>query len=272
MRELNFIFVGPQRTGTTWLYEHLMEHPDLCFPKDVKETMFFDRHFEKGMDWYLSYFSGCTSGQWCGEVAPTYFDDEDVPLRIKNQFPNCKVVISLRNPVERARSLYQYHYQKGRVKDSFSDAIKTKPDILTSGYYKTHLKRWFSSFDEEQILVISLEDIKANPNFLLKKLCDFLEVDKDKLSDQPVERERSNPIQSPRFYSLTKIGMQLVNKLHSLRLHWIVNIAKKAGLKNLLFAKNGEKPGLTSEEEKFLRAEYAPHIEFVNSKFENISL
>lgn len=271
MEKLDFIFIGPQRTGTTWIYEHLVNHPDLCFPKGVKETMFFDRHYERGVDWYLRYFSDCNTDQYCGEVTPTYFDSKEAPIRIKEQFPNCKIIISLRDPVERARSLYQYHYQKGRVRGSFSEAIQAKPDILTSGYYKDHLKRWFSFFDEENILVISLEDIKTKPNSLLNKLCKFLEVDASKLLSQSVDRKK-NPSHLPRFHILTKKGMQLVNKLHSLRLHWIVNMAKKIGLKKLLFKKSDEKPELTTEEEQFLREEYSSHIKYINQKFESISL
>lgn len=267
----NFIFIGPQRTGTTWIYQHLLEHPDLCFPKSVKETMFFDRNYEKGLDWYKWHFSECHSDQRCGEVAPSYFKSDKVPGRIKKYFPNSKIIISLRDPVEKARSLFQHHYQKGRVPASFSKAIKVRTDILTSGYYKDHLLRWFNHFKEEQILVISMRGIKNNPEQLLEQLCDFLQIDKNILPNS-IEKEKVNTAHRPQLQSLARLGSSLVTKLHSLRLHWIVNIAKRMGFKKLLFKKNGEKPGLTVEEKKFLEEEYAPHVEYVNTKFENISL
>ncbi len=271
MRVLDFIFIGPQRTGTTWIYEHLKEHSDICFPKGVKETMFFDRNYGKGIDWYNWHFSECKPGQKRGEVAPTYFNHPDAPARIREQYPDCKLIVSLRDPVERARSLYQHHYQKGRVMGSFSQAIETRPDILTSGYYADHLPRWFKHFEESRILVIATDDIKSSPEKLLDTLCAFIGI-KNTFPIKLPKEEKINTAVRPRSSGLAKLGSSIATKLHSLRLHGVVNMAKRVGLKSLFFQKQGEMPGLTEKERSFLEDAYAPHILYVNGRFENIGL
>jgi hypothetical protein len=270
MQELSFLFVGPQRTGTTWIYKHLRKHPELCFPKGVKETMFFDRNFDKGTQWYNWHFSECKKVEKRVEVAPTYFDEPKVLRRIKNHSPDTKIIISLRDPVEKARSLYQHHYQKGRVDGSFSEAVKVRPDIITSGYYAEHIERWLQLFNEKQILVISTNEIKNEPDQLLEKLCGFLQIDYN-LLNKGVQKEKVNTALQPRLHSVAKMGSAFVSKLHSWRLHWVVNSAKKLGLKSIFFREGSNKLGLSEEERQFLEKEYGPHIQYVNAKFGNIN-
>lgn len=111
--DLNFVAVGPQRTGTTWMYEMLRRHPKICVPEAVKETMFFDRYYERGLDWYRQYYREAGTDQLCGEVAPTYFDVPEVPARTQDISSGCTIFITLRNPVERARSLFLHNLKKG---------------------------------------------------------------------------------------------------------------------------------------------------------------
>ena len=92
--QLSFLAVGPGRSGTTWLHEALRHHPGLCLPMNVKETMFFDRHHDKGLSWYADHFRHCKPGQLCGEVGPTYFHVPDAPERIKEASPGCRMAPS----------------------------------------------------------------------------------------------------------------------------------------------------------------------------------
>lgn len=268
--KLYFLFVGPQRTGTTWLYDHLKRHPDLCFPKGVKETMFFDRNLEKGLSWYNWHFSECKSKQKVGEIAPTYFDSSGVPSQIKKHFPQCKIVISLRNPVQRAQSLYQHHYQKGRVKGTFTEAIEKMPRILTSGYYKDHISQWLKYFEEDQILVLWLEEIKNNPEGVINKLCSFLDIRKGPLLDR-ISNDKVNTAFQPRITWFARLSSEIVTWLHSHRFHFVVNMAKKVGLKKMFLKPASNKPVLTIEEKHFLNKEFSSHIEYVKENFGEIS-
>lgn len=262
----DFLFIGPQRTGTTWIYEHLIQHPELCFPKNVKETMFFDRNFEKGMGWYKWHFTNCESGQKQGEVAPTYFDDPEVPVRIKENSPECKIIITLRDPVERAKSLYRHHYQKGRVRGTFTEAIEEMPSILTSGFYAEHIPRWLKFFDESKVLVIFMKKISVNPEAVLSDICEFLSVNNMEIKEV-IRDEKINSAAEPRFSGLALLGSKIVSKLHYHRLHILVNFAKKIGLKKLFFRNSSNLPDLTDEERAYLEEKFGPHVKYAREKF-----
>lgn len=263
---MDFFFIGPQRTGTTWIYENLTQHSEICFPRGVKETMFFDRHFHKGLKWYRWHFTQCKPNQLKGEVAPTYFDDPEVPGRIKKLFPDCRIIISLRNPVERSRSLYQHHYQKGRISGSFSDALQEKPEILTSSYYAEHIPRWLNFFEESQILVISTGEIRNKPETILKKIAGFIGLDASEFEDKIIT-EVIYAAESPRSSSLAKLGSVITTFLHSRRLHFLVNIATMMGIKRLFFKELSKKPLLTDEERRFLERKLTPHINYIRDNF-----
>lgn len=267
----DFIFVGPQRTGTTWVYNQLKHYQDLCFPKGVKETMFFDRNFNKGSKWYSWHFKHKKENQLVGEIAPSYFNHPKAPKRIKQYSPNCKIIISLRDPVERARSLFQHHYQKGRVGDSFTDAIEKMPEIVSAGFYKDHIERWLHNFGHENLLILSMKGIIESPDEMLLKIYKFLDINEHRNFDSNKE-DKVNSALAPRFSWLAKIGSETVIKLHSLRLHWIVNLFKKMGLKKFFFKASDEKPELTREEIAYLEKEYKTHLEYIHSQFPEIQI
>src|ERR1700676_3185895 len=95
----DFIAVGPQRTGTTWVHEVLKPH--LGLPRGIKETDFFLKNYAKGMQWYLEFFRGYPPQMLLGEVDPNYFGEDVVRERIEKDIPGAKIVVTLRDPVER---------------------------------------------------------------------------------------------------------------------------------------------------------------------------
>ena len=144
--KLHFFGVGPQRTASSWLHQMLVQQPGLSFPHQVKETMFFDQHYNKGLDWYLWHFKESPAGAVLGEIGPTYFDDHQARKRIKSHFPDARIIINVRNPIARSHSLFRHHLSKGRVSNSFQSAIKQMPRILTSGNYSEYCPRWEADF------------------------------------------------------------------------------------------------------------------------------
>ena len=81
-----------------------------------------------------------------GEIAPTCFDDPAVPERVYAHNPECRILVSLRHPVERAQSLYRHHLTRGRVTGTFTDAAARIPRILDAGNYREHVSRWLGRF------------------------------------------------------------------------------------------------------------------------------
>ena len=73
--KLDFVIVGPQKAGTSWIYYYLKDTPQICFPSQMKETFFFDRYYEKGLHWYARHFKLCRKNDKIGEVAPKFLID-----------------------------------------------------------------------------------------------------------------------------------------------------------------------------------------------------
>jgi len=259
---LDFVGIGPQRTGTTWLYKTLRQHPALYLPEALKETKYFDRRFDRGQEWYARYFESSRDGQLCGEIAPTYFDVPEVPDRVCRTVPSCDILISLRHPAERAFSLYLHHLRKGRVSGSFRDAVEQKPRILQSGRYATHIPRWLSTFGREQVHVLFLQDVKERPQEVLNQICTWLGVEPMRLPDQA--DQKVNAASMPRFPWLARIASLLTVQLHSAGLHRVVEFGKRLGLRSVFFAGGeDEMPSLSAEDRAFLIAEYESDIEYV---------
>ncbi len=103
--KIDFIGIGTGRSASTWIYECLREHSQICMSQP-KETRFFNRNYEKGLKWYYKRFQNCSSFSIKGEYSPGYLVSLETPLLIKKHFPDAKLILCLRNPTERAYSHY----------------------------------------------------------------------------------------------------------------------------------------------------------------------
>src|SRR5688572_3854380 len=113
----NFIIVGAERCGTTSLYNNICKHSQVT-PAYVKEIEHFDKHYDKGQEWYRKQFDG-----YSGEATPTYFWNPVVPQRIKALLPKCKIIITLREKHEAVWSKYWQQVSKGVEHLSFEEAL-----------------------------------------------------------------------------------------------------------------------------------------------------
>src|SRR5207245_11287355 len=101
----DFIVVGPPRTATTWLDTVLRGHVGL--PRDVKETHFFARNYRQGLTWYERHFRHCAAEPVIGEICAAYFENPQARERIRTHLPKCRIICTLRDPVERLYSYYK---------------------------------------------------------------------------------------------------------------------------------------------------------------------
>lgn len=131
----DFLIIGAQKSGTSALRDFLKQHPRIDGPE--KEIHFFTSHFEKGEDWYHQQFSGLKEPQLIFEKTPFYLFHPEVPERIFSYNPKLKMIVILRNPVERAFSAWK-HYQKyfldfGRVKTSNLEQLRSYSSVTGMG-------------------------------------------------------------------------------------------------------------------------------------------
>jgi len=181
-KNVNFIGIGTVKSATTWIYNCLNSHPQIAMPA-IKEVKFFNKkeNIKLGIDWYLNHFQNPDKIQ--GEYTARYIYD-DVASKIKTFFPDTKLIICLRNPVERAFSHYQYAKNKGNETCvNFESAIRRRDDYVKWGKYYKYLKPYYDLFPHENIKVIIFEDIKVQPQKVITDLYGFLGVDKNFIPD-----------------------------------------------------------------------------------------
>lgn len=217
-----FIICGAQRSGTTYLYYLLDDHPEIYMAKPVwPEPKYFgvSKEYQRGKEYYWSrYFEHAASSHHVlGEKSTCYMELACVPKRIYKDFPSTKLVFILRNPIDRAVSNYCYSVNNGFETESFDHAIYDETRrvklnkmenlsnhpfaYLRRGCYMRHIQRYLEYFDVAQMYFIILEELCRDRARILKNLYKFLDVD---MTFQPA---RENDFVNP-----TKKETDVINK------------------------------------------------------------
>ena len=143
----------------------MYEHPQICMPQ--KEVNFFsrERNWTRGYDWYESVFAECPTNAIVGEFSTSYLTDAATPARIRSRYPDVKLIVSLRHPVDRAYSSYLNDIVAGAVPPGtrFQDALRAHPEYLEKGRYAHHLGRYLDHFPREQLLILLFDDARRDP-------------------------------------------------------------------------------------------------------------
>ncbi|MEL6104511.1 MAG: sulfotransferase domain-containing protein [Planctomycetota bacterium] len=172
----NFLYIGPPKSGSTWLYGALAQHPDVFVP-ELKDLYFFDRHYDRGIDWYGSQFDGGEDFAAIGEISHDYLFSAEACQRIARDLPEVKLITILREPKDRAISHYKYSLRFGNVRGSFEDAVGQNSLILELGLYSKYLRGYFDVFPAENIGVFWFDDLKADSNRFAASVFRFLGID-----------------------------------------------------------------------------------------------
>ena len=222
MRGPDFLVIGAQRAGTTWLHRVLQQHPNLWLPP-VKELHYFDKLDTKrtildakerrrvgfrGLitidPWFFRYWLMRRSDAWykalfrqaqrkgrlTGEITPAYATvDEDVLRRIRRTNNDIKLVFIMRDPVERAWSAVNNAVKKGSIKgsptvDTMIERARSPGTASRSAYAQT-IKRVEAVFPHSQIRYCFFEDLSSRPTRLIADLFSFLGVQPEKSVQLP---------------------------------------------------------------------------------------
>ena len=212
----DFIIIGSGRAGTTSLYSYLIQHPNIMTSFSHREQKAADLHFFEYMissstNWYRSHFPTKISKKLLqlrtkssvisGEFTSTYMYHPFVPKRIFDLIPNIKLIVILRNPVDKVYSAFSQQFQFKEFTSSFEDYIESElkrikitenepdlktfnedfesiavPNILRHGIYHTYLKKWLELFSKKQIYVVDSKDLHDNTQETLDNIFKFLEI------------------------------------------------------------------------------------------------
>jgi hypothetical protein len=197
----DFVIIGAQKCGTTSLYRLLVKHPHVE-PAATKELHYFDSHFDKGTEWYRRCFP---QPRWkdgrrtiTGEATPSYLSRPDVPEKMAEVVPGARLIVLLRNPVDRTYSQYHQRVRKGRESSTFEEAVEAAKreslyregersgqehdvdrnlgGLLSRSVYVDQLTRWHGFFGRDRTLVLKSEDFFARPWETLERVLDFLDL------------------------------------------------------------------------------------------------
>lgn len=187
---VDFVVAGVQKAGTTALHYFLAKHPHIALPRD-QALHFFDKeeHFEGAPDYGILHDNFDPGWRWrtAGEVTADYVYYAPALERIARYNAEMKLIISLRNPTDRAFSHWNMRRAKGREPVEFLEAIKRDQEEIGSGalrgnahlergFYATQLERVFDLFPREQVLLIKYEDFRGDHGRTLNRVFDFLGV------------------------------------------------------------------------------------------------
>jgi hypothetical protein len=169
----NFLVIGAQRAGTTWLYECLREHPEIFLP-ETKELHYFDLNHEKGDEWYFQHFEG-VSEKAIGEITPNYYQYPGAIEKAHALLPEAKFIFILREPKARAISQFALFKEKWGL-TSIEQALEEKPEFADLSLQGKHLQRISSIVPKENLLVLFYEDLASSPLSFLSSVYRFLGV------------------------------------------------------------------------------------------------
>ena len=197
-RKLPTIFIiGVQKGGTTSLLTDLIQHPEIIAPK-YKETFYFNdvNNFNKGLNWYKSHFPLNLSNKIKTiDASANYFESIDAAKKIKEVVPDAKIILLLRNPVDRAFSHYKMAVKRGFEKLSFEAALESEQSRIeygksmgehnyafqklgyaSKGKYSDFLPSWLNQFNKDEILILSSEEYFNTPKKTLEQIVHFLNL------------------------------------------------------------------------------------------------
>jgi len=264
----NFIGIGAPRCGSTWLHGLLQSHPDIYMPGRRKELYFFNKHYERGLDWYETFFPGGEDGRgWraVGEITPVYMYDPVVPGRL-GQFESVdRLVAILRHPVDRAKSHYRQAKMLGQTELGFRDFITDNPMRIRLGNYSEFILPFLDHFDRSQILILIFEDSVAEVEKTKKTLAAFLGVDASRFPDQ-AGLARSNAGVAPAHGRVYRAAHGVASQLRSYDLDWVVNLGHKLGLKRSMVGTGRRSVPLSPEDSDWLTEHYTPEFDALESR------
>jgi len=188
--KVQFIGIGAPKSGTTWIHQCLVEHPDVCMAQG-KGTHYF---CSPGGD-YHSFFSHCKD-QVVGEFSPSYLSDPNACLRIKEYNSEVKIIVCLRNPINRAISQYFHSVSLGHR--NWKSVMDADEELFRPGFYYEDIKKYLDNFSN--VLVLKYEDILKDPIAFMQRIYSFIGVDKEFISDSAKYRV------APTKFKMSKLG------------------------------------------------------------------
>lgn len=255
----NFLVIGAQKAGTTALSQFLRQHPDVCFSRP-KETWFFDKRYDKGIEWFASHFEHYEGETAIGEGTARLLQSKEAPSRIYHHIPDVQLISILRNPIDRAFSQYHFYVYTGKASPdrSFGEVLRDPEsefgqDMIRQGKYINHLRRYEDVFGKEQLHVYFYDAFRSTPMDVVQSIYERLGVDS---SFTPEASSKHNVTQYPASrgaYHLVRKGWQMIRGQAE---YYFPQATERlrSQVRSLFF--DTEKPTMNERDRSFLQEQY----------------
>ena len=234
---LDFVVVGPMKTGTSWVHEFLSWHNQVSVPTTVKETYYFSKKHHKGQQWFDKQFDELDDHLIKGEVGPTYFSETNAAELIFKHSPKARIVIILREPYERFLSHYHHNVRGGTVAQGtpLDQAYRDHDQMRGQSEYCKYITFWKQTFGADQVTVLFYEDLNLRPQQFVASLSKTLGIDDHTLPDSLNKKvgHRGVPVNK----HVLRAALNFKTYLRHRDMHFIVNAAKKLGLRDMMYSK-----------------------------------
>ena len=263
------------KAGTTALYHYLGEHPEV-FMSPAKEPAYFVPGFRvETWEEYIALFAGAGDAKAIGEATPRYFHTPESPAWINETLPGVRIVVVLRQPVDRALSHYlmltnnraalQPEPFASFFRRHLSDVAHWKEGEvgargLAISFYAEPLERWFDTFGRDRVAVYLHEDLREEPDRVMAELYGFIGVDP---SFRPDLAKRYNVGQGMPKSGVMQRLIYRDTLLKRLARRLVPAALRRRGISTALQLNRGGKPALTPDERREFTAVYRDDIERV---------
>jgi len=160
---VNFLYLGGDKCGSTWLWHILSQHPDVSLARS-KELFYFDRFYDKGPNWYVRQFSLDSKSPRVGEICHDYLYSDTALQRIAVDLPeDSRFLITVRDPVARAISHWKYARKVGKTRLSFEEEIEFNPRVIDNSLFGKHVQNAISHLGSERVTVLDFGVLGKDP-------------------------------------------------------------------------------------------------------------
>lgn len=254
---VDFIIIGAAKCATTWLQHSLTRTPEIHMPGP--ELHFFSRQYDRGISWYTDQFDVSRDTVKIGEKSNSYLTEPQAAERIRDHYPDARLILQMRDPVKRAYSDYCMLFRRGEVSSRIDDYLDPNcaadGRFLSDGRYTHHLTRFYDIFPADQILLLAYEDVRHDPNTHLQKVGAHIgfEGRLDPIVQRRVKDKNTPMVPLP----LRRMVSPMRSVLDPVRHTWPVRSLRNA------IARKIEYPTLSDDLIKKMSDFYAPDIELL---------
>lgn len=261
MTRPNFLFIGPDKTGSSWIYEYLQAHPQ-CFVPTAKDIYFFDREYSRGLQWYEKFFAAASPEQIAmGELSHDYILSDEVADRILRDLPTVRLLSVIRNPVERSLSHYLYLRRSGLTQTNLREALEKFPELIENSRYSVMLPRFTSRFPKEQLCFLMFDDLRHRPQVFANMLTQFLGLESIDATDLGIVR----PASRARSFYVARVMKGGAAVARRIGLQNLVGRVKHGPLGNLLYVPidSSEREQLMGEDRAVLEEMLSDEVHWI---------